>query len=351
MKQSTRCPYPWSSLTVNHNSEVSPCCWYPSIAHISDVEIWNNERMVSLRDKWNKHNLKGTPCSRCEGLKWFGNFDYPINKDGLNFQEYHEGKTYLVSKPVEIQYVPSTSCNLECIHCFQSKGSSSISANDLVNFHCSLGIEATKIWFSGGEPFCIPQTFLLSDILDRPKVEAIFCTNGLLAKKMFSRVEGFKKYTFLISIASFNKDRYEHIHRGASFVELLRCLDFLRRLKTAGIPLTITRQMVLMKSNFEDLENISETSKMYDIDEVWVKPVHKAYEKRNALRNENIFLFPSLLSVIPNWKDIIEYAASDSQVSVLTHRNLLRIKSLLPNNALDSYLQTGYNLVRSVLCV
>jgi len=364
------CPFPWTSLLVDCDGSISFCCWHYPFAHINDVsenatdEIWNSKIAQDLRRRWNEGRLEGTPCGNCAGLNMFQHFPYPIQdmpampgdiyaNVQLNIAEFTDGKTVLKSMPVEIQYVPSTLCNIHCIHCYQrpvrKDNNSYIKSKDLLNFYHRLGNRAAKNWFVGGEPLYIRQTFQLINEFSpeqRAASEAVFCTNGLLAKDKFQSIAGFRKYVFLISISSFRKETYEYIHHGASFEKLIENLEFLSQRKFEGMDISLIRQMVVMKSNFVDLMSISSAAKRYKFDEVWVKPVHGAYWKGDILKDENIFQLPHLLKNMPDWKDIIAKASQDvlDTDNKTTYNNLQYLNNQLSSSTVLSRLHSICNL-------
>lgn len=349
------CSAPWTTLVVNHTGEVSFCCYHPFFANIKDVsgdEIWNGKVAQDLRKRWKEGRLTGSPCENCVGLARFGNFEHPAkdvsggNNDTLlnarlNLDEFHEGKSVLSSLPVSIVYIPSVLCNIDCIHCFQvpigKNKESYIESKVLLDFYHALGSRAIVNMFSGGEPLYLRQTFqLLDEFSPEQKAvsEAVFQTNGLLIKDKFQSIQGFKNYHFTISIASFRKETCEYIQKGMSFEKLIESLEFLVKRKSEGMDILMTLHMVLMKSNFTDLENIFEFAERYKFDEVWVTPVQDAFGKGISLAGENIFKYPYILEGIPEWKSILANASEKALIGghKLAHNHLEYITTLLPQS-------------------
>ena len=350
------CSAPWTTLVVDYTGEVSFCCFHPFFANIKNIsgnavdEIWNGKVAQDLRKRWNEGRLKGTPCENCVGLTRFKKFEHPAkdvsngNNDTLlnarlNLDEFQKGKTVLNSMPVSIVYTPSVLCNIRCIHCFQppigKNNESYIESKVLLNFYHALGSQAIVSLFSGGEPLYLRQTFQLLGAFspDQKAVsEAIFQTNGLLIKDKFQSIQGFKNYRFIISIASFRKETCEYIQKGTSFEKLIENLEFLVKCKSEGMDISMTLVMVLMKSNFIDLENIFEFAETYKFDEIWVTPVHECSGKGVSLVSENIFKYPYLLEEIPGWKDILAKAYQKALTTgyKLTYDHLEYIATLLP---------------------
>ncbi|MFC1943174.1 SPASM domain-containing protein [Chloroflexota bacterium] len=335
MPYSHVCSLPWTTLVVSHTGQVSFCCYHPwfpniNIKNISGnavADIWNGKVAQDLRKRWNEDRLKGTPCGNCAGLRRFKKYEHPAkdisngNNDALsnarlNIDEFQKGKTILSSLPVSIVYIPSVLCNISCIHCFQppigKNNESYIEPKVLVNFYHALGSRAIVNLFSGGESLYLRQTFQLIDAFspDQKAVsEAIIQTNGLLIKDKFQSIQGFEKYHFTISIPAFKKETCEYIQNGTTFEKLIDNLEFLVKCKSEGMDISTTLHMILMKSNFVDLENIFEFAETYKFDEIWVTPVNEPSGKNISLPSENIFKYPHLLEEIPGWKDILAKAS------------------------------------------
>jgi molybdenum cofactor biosynthesis enzyme MoaA len=355
---------------VNNDGGISFCCYHYPFANISNVsenaiaEIWNGEVAQDLRKRWNEGQLKGTPCSNCVGLKMFKQFGYPVENISamsgdtfanvqLNINEFHEGKTVLKSLPVEIDYNPSVLCNIHCIHCFQppigKSNNTYIESKDLLKFYHCLGSRAVRNIFSGGEPLYLRQTYqLIAEFSPEHKAasEAIFFTNGILIKDKFQSIAGFRKYGFRISIASIIKDIYEYIHRGSSFEKLVENLEFLVQCKSEGMDISLTRVLVLMKSNFGDLDSIFDFAKTYRFDAIEVLPIHPAFEKGKILYNENVFSLPWLLEKIPSWPDILARASQNAAMAdnKITYYNLEYIRNQLSSSVVTNRLRSLRNL-------
>jgi radical SAM protein with 4Fe4S-binding SPASM domain len=331
---SHNCSYPWTSLIVDPMGEISFCCFHPAIANINNItknlanDVWNGSVAKELRRKWNEGNLKGTPCDKCDGLRQYKKYEYPIknipNKNNsfcsnarFNFNEFCSGEVILKSKPVEIIYVPSILCNINCIHCFQAPNRkqgkySCIKPGSLSKFYNYLGDKAIRNVFSGGEPFIIKEVQLLINKLNlEQKEEGVFLTNGMLIKDKYELTNNFRKRSFIISIDAFEKNRYERIQKGASFDKLLDNLEFLNNQRAAGEDINLTLVMVLMKSNFIDLKNIFNFARKYKFDKVWIAPVGNL--TNNSFTKEDIFKLPYLLEKIPLWQELLDEGISQAK--------------------------------------
>ena len=365
IKSPFACPFPWTSLSLNYDGGISFCCLHYPFAHISELSeksvdsIWNGKVAQDLRRRWKEGKLKGTPCGSCPGLSEFKRYAYPVNdlenmpegifKDNvqLNMSELIDGSTVLRSMPVSIYYTPSVLCNIDCIHCCQPRiGKNNytyLNIEDLLKFYRILGKLSVSNAISGGEPLYFQQTFkLINEFSSDQKAasELILFTNALLIKDKFHKIAGFRKYDFEISIASSNKETYEHIHSGASFDKLIENLEFLIKCKAEGIDISANRIMVLMKSNFNDLDDIFEFASTYKLDNIWIRAVDAAYYKYKILPEENIFMLPYLLNKIPSWQDTLEKTSrvALSGNDLVAYNHLEYIRSNLPNSiAINRY--------------
>ncbi|MDD5312469.1 MAG: radical SAM protein [Dehalococcoidia bacterium] len=240
----------------------------------------------------------------------------------LNISEIKQSETRLKSLPISIYYTPSVLCNIDCIHCCQPKiGKNNytyLDTEELIKFYRILGMKSVSHAISGGEPLYLKQVSrLISEFSPEQKAasELILFTNALLIKEKFDQIAGFRKYDFEISIASSNKEIYEYIHSGASYDMLIENLEFLIQRKAEGIDLSANRIMVLMKSNFNDLNNVFEFASRYKLDDTWIRAIDAAYHKYKIMPDENIFMLPYLLGGIPNWQDTMEKASQAAESS------------------------------------
>jgi radical SAM protein with 4Fe4S-binding SPASM domain len=72
----TICTFPWNALIIFWDGSVLPCSQdffgsyiLGNIKHSSLREIWNNEKMVSLRQKLASKKVTGlNPCANCDRL-------------------------------------------------------------------------------------------------------------------------------------------------------------------------------------------------------------------------------------------------------------------------------------------
>lgn len=358
------CPYPWTSLYLNYDGEISPCCFHYPFANIRDgkslQEIWNGREEVNLRMAWASGKLEGTPCENCSGLMANKKYDYPIKHLGnmpagdyaenamRNLKEFNARATFLQSMPVEVLYVPSTWCNLNCIHCCQPRYDKTLRtfmSMDLIGeFYHTFGFMAVRHLLSGGEPLGRGPTYkLLEQMPQKQKTasELVVLTNGLLISKVWARLAGFGHYSFEISIASLRQQVYEKIHHKANLDVLLSNLEFLNKARQ-GKSVKLVRIMALMKSNFLDLAGIIPAIKKYRFDETWILPVHASDGRHNLLVKENIFGLPHLIIGDKNWQFLLDHVLTEIKQARIqpTLNHLEYVDSLLPKSKGKAYIMS-----------
>ncbi len=333
------CAAPWTTLVLDKDGSLSFCCYLKGLANIYEMsdrafeEVWNGPVARRVRNQWVEGRLEGLRCANCPGLQRFGEYPhYALTKPDLfqgsnpaalnarlNLKEFVAGATRLQSAPLEIVYIPGVACNIQCIHCFQPRAGSdtAIPPQQLLRFYHLLGDRAILHLMSGGEPLVIPAVETLVQAISaehRAGSEIILQTNGQLLKDRFRRFPGFKKYHVRISIDGYDKETYEYIHRGAQFERLLEGIAEVNEAR-GELDVTTSLVMVLMLSNFRNLNMLFDFADEHLFNDVWVTPVHAAYGKRDALRNENIFEFRDLLHRVPEWPDTLDNAIERSMLS------------------------------------
>lgn len=361
------CPYPWTSLYLNYDGEISPCCFHYSFANIRDnkslQEIWNGKEARCLRDRWATGNLKRTPCENCSGLNANKKYKYPIRHIGSmpsgdytenamrNFKEFSAKATFLQSMPVEVLYVPSTLCNIDCIHCCQpryDKTQRTCMSTDLIlQFYKTFGFMAVRHLLSGGEPLGLSSVYDLLDQMPQEQKqvsELVVLTNGLLLKRKWDNISGFNRYSFEMSIASLRSEIYERIHRKAKFDVMISALEFINKIKQNN-PVKLIRIMALMKSNYPDLAEIVPMAKKYGFDETWIFPVHSSDGKKDLLIKENIFGLPHILSDDHKWRFERALLESEQAGMAVTVNHLKYVDWLLPKSAVKIYTTSAKTLL------
>ncbi len=81
------CEEPWKRVSVLYNGDVIPCCrdWdgkyvYGNLYESSLLEIWNGEKVISLRNEMLKNNNISEPCKSCK--EWLIPMNRMISQKG-----------------------------------------------------------------------------------------------------------------------------------------------------------------------------------------------------------------------------------------------------------------------------
>ncbi|MFA6914164.1 MAG: radical SAM protein, partial [Endomicrobiia bacterium] len=206
----------------------------------------------------------------------------------LNEYEISQGKVYLISKPRSLTISLTTKCNLKCKMCGYSVNKKTQS--ELSDKYCDDLIEVIpcleRLILQGGEVFLYKRFNEIFKITCKEKVKLEIVTNGLLLNKEIIKELVLNNTMITISIDGFTKDVYESIRIGAKFEKLIENLNCLYKTKKQFKTKFIMRlQMVVMKSNYQQINLIFDFAKKYGFDEIALLPVESGYIERQ----ENIF--------------------------------------------------------------
>ena len=203
----------------------------------------------------------------------------------LNEYELAQGKTILNSYPRIFNGMLTDKCNLKCIMCNANRGQYYLEDSDiesLVNVMPYL----EKLILRGGEVFLHKKFVYILEQAKKNNVDVEIVTNGLLltediCNKIFDVVT---EITF--SIDSVEKNVYEYIRAGAKFEKLLENIDMFNNLNSKRKNKILTRlTMVVMRSNYKEIENIIKFAGENNFQEVYLLPV----SGKHISRYESIF--------------------------------------------------------------
>lgn len=205
----------------------------------------------------------------------------------VNEREMNEGKLTLESFPRELGVVVTTRCNLHCIMCVREI------SNKVIPYEAFKKIEAlypyleTLNW-QGGEAF-------LADYFEKAvlaagehgQIRQDINTAGVLITKRWAEVLVRVNMNVMFSIDGVTKETYERIRKGARFEALVRALDDLNEaMAKAGRRIGMALTVVVMRSNYRELELFIDFAKKHGFRDVQINPV--LYIEGN----ENIFQPP-----------------------------------------------------------
>lgn len=202
----------------------------------------------------------------------------------LNEYEIAQGVTHLKSFPRHIQIITTLQCNLNCIMCNEKHENVFISnkeLDDLIEIMPYLQFLTLR----GGEVFYDKRTGRILDEAYKNDVKLTVITNGLLLDDLIIdkllRVAG----GIVFSIDSPFKETYEEIRIGGKFEKLkenLKKIYQARKIKKYNLCLTLN--MVIMRKNYNEIEDMLYFAKEYGFDAVVLAPV-----EGNVRIDENFF--------------------------------------------------------------
>ncbi|MDD3065390.1 MAG: radical SAM protein, partial [Endomicrobiaceae bacterium] len=206
----------------------------------------------------------------------------------LNEYEIANGIIFLRSKPRIVAVKLTSKCNLKCKMCYQGIDTKERKLSDK---HCNELLELMpymeRLILQGGEVFLYNR---FDEILQKAcdsNVSLEIVTNGLLLNETRIRqlINSNSEITF--SIDGFSKKTYESIRIGANFDHLLNNLQFISEYKkNINNNATIRLQMVVMKSNYKEIESAFDFAYRYNFDEVILIPIKS---EKNISNDEYIF--------------------------------------------------------------
>lgn len=207
------------------------CCLnhsYPigNVNENSVIEIWNSERVKSLRKSIVNKQLN-LGCSKCK--KKIIDKDYSTimakSYDGYSDSLYHH------DYPKSLIFELSTRCNLQCKMCwghYSSEIRSRVDELKLIKEHYDQQfpeeipefiLAADSISFLGAEPMLIPVYDAILEIAkwSDTKKHIVSNTNCTIYNEKFIVKALHHNFTLNLSIDSFRKGTFESIRQGASF--------------------------------------------------------------------------------------------------------------------------------------
>lgn len=210
----------------------------------------------------------------------------------LNELETLKGTTHLESRPRGLGIALTNRCNIRCIMCNVWKDPWDIPEKTIREI-TELLPYLERIFWQGGEVFLSPY---FEELLDRisafPNIRQDINTNGLLMDENWARKLVKVNANVIFSIDGITKETYEYIRKGAKFEDLLRNIELFNEhvesskgeTKDNGGRCSTIINLVLMKSNYQELGGFIDFAKKYKFERLQVTPV-------DIDNDENIFLY------------------------------------------------------------
>jgi len=166
--------------------------------------------------------------------------------------------------PLYVVFDITNRCNLKCIHCYSSTQNEELTTNDVYHvidnlYEAGAGI----IDFGGGEPLLRDDIF---DILSYSKDFGLctsISTNGILLNEdCIKRLKKLKIDHVCISLDGAKPETHDHIRNRKGTYE--KTINGIKKCVNAGIDTQIST--VFMKSNIDELVDIYNLLKSFDVD-------------------------------------------------------------------------------------
>lgn len=256
MKEAPFCSRPFFELMMGHDGEVHPCCLLDeyaigNIKQNSMEELWNSEKLQSLREEFLTGNIK--TCSKNISLKSCHKF--------YDFYEAHIEKKAIQTKPIQkLDLRLNGKCNLKCIMCDVWKGENG--NFDKSNFWqegpASVFPYLKHIDLLGGEPFVQADSFRLIDEVSKVNKDCSwsFTTNGnwnfkTKLKQYFDKI---KIDSITISMDAVFPMTYAKIRQGGNYQQAMQTIDdLLEYKKELSHNMILKLDFVLQKDNYQEL--------------------------------------------------------------------------------------------------
>jgi MoaA/NifB/PqqE/SkfB family radical SAM enzyme len=275
----------------------------------------------------------------------------------LNEYEIAQNKIYLKSYPRIMNLVLTNRCNLRCTMCseIEHNGEYNLSNEGVENL-VEIMPYLEKLVLRGGEVFLHEKILYILEQAKKYKVDIEIVTNGLLltGKIVNLLLDVLTEITF--SIDSVNKETYEKIRVGASFEKLLENIDMFNNLNKERNCKVFTRlTMVVMRSNYKEIENIIKFASEHQFKEVYLLPVRGIQADRTELVFSHGF-DRNIINELNNKKTCFENIAKQHSIKLynmlpgkktnfndsLMNKDVMLQKKILKKNA-DKELTKLYN--------
>ncbi len=202
----------------------------------------------------------------------------------LNELEITERKEVLESKLRAMIAMVLDRCNIRCRICHIWEGSWQ-ARDSIMKEITDLFPYMEEICWEGGEVFLMKGfDEILGEGAKHKNLKQIIFTNGLLLTENILAKLNQGNADIVFSIDAVHKDTYEYIRRGGKFEKLVKNLEMVREFrKKNGSNINIYLNPIIMKSNYQQMEDIVAFGKEYGFNAVTFTPL------RGEFADENIF--------------------------------------------------------------
>lgn len=203
----------------------------------------------------------------------------------LNEYEIANKEIRLKSKPRSLWIATSSKCNISCKMCKANEAKWSLTKQDIEDIYSYFPYLEHITWW-GGEP-TISKTFyeMLEYSLQYKNIKHTVITNGQYMPRNFLDIVSGNNIEVVVSIDSADKKIYEDIRKGASFERLKENLSKLSKTLNNNF---IKINIVVMKRNIDDINNIIDFAKEFNINKFSFIPLGSEELTKELIENEDI---------------------------------------------------------------
>lgn len=221
----------------------------------------------------------------------------------LNEYEIYKKQIELKSKPQSLQITLTTKCNARCKMCGNiTKPIWEVSEYGIKSIIQILPYIQDVTWM-GGEVFLHNKFKYLVEQSSLCETEQNIITNGIISDMDIVELLVMNNVRTSVSIHSFNRDIYKYITGKDCLDNIYKFLENINKLRKKYFCLSLN--MVVMKSNYKEINNLFDLALKYNINEIILLPLH--CEVQVFYDNENIFFGDNI-----NF-DIIKYVREETQ--------------------------------------
>ncbi len=328
MSEFSLCHYPYTSIQINEQGDVHPCChpWCSSFSFGNILsqpfgEIWNGQRAQEFRKQFRDDNYKYCRLDTC------------INAPERKFKTDLTAEKY----PEVIALSYDRICNVQCIFCRTCSLKQDLTKFDetIDNWLPEVFKNAQRVSLSGvGEALASPHTRKLMSKIAKlyPNIKFDILTNGMLMDEKNLSELGILNNLGVIrfSIHAVKKSTYNKLVKLGNFDRVMKNIQYIAELKKQGKIDQLEFRFVINAFNYKEMVKFAQTAKKFganitflnllendDTKELFKKlnvlnPKHKEYNNfikiiQNPIFRENfIFINQELLNIKPKGiKDLI----------------------------------------------
>ena len=248
--------------------------------------------------------------------------------------EISQRKATLRSKPAVLGVTLTHRCNIECKMCEVRKKPWDIPeriAREIIGLFPYL----KHIYWQGGEPF-LSEYFeeLFEKASTYSDLSQVIVTNGLLINEKWAEKLVRANVDIIYSIDGATKETYENIRDGARFEDLIKSINIVneyrrkyRRNMSISTRVTTIMQVVIMRSNYCEIERFVDFAQRYNFDYLNMIPI------RYTNGQENIFLHKDSKALDYIEKVMPGLLKKSENSGLKLFNQLPRVKNLGPGSA------------------